>query len=181
MRHVLRRHPDSPCSAATQIAVEIARPRPDHLQLSYVVTGRIGDIRMPPVAAAARSDGLWRQTCFEAFVRASAGSAYYEFNFAPSTHWAAYQFDDYRSGMAMAAAVPAPAITVQTSPDRYALQTSLALDRLPALPRTASWGLGLSAVIEETNGRKSYWALAHPPGAPDFHHSVCFAHEFSPG
>ena len=114
-------------------------------------------------------------------MRASAGSAYYEFNFAPSTHWAAYQFDDYRSGMAMAAAVPAPAITVQTSPDRYALQTSLALDRLPALPRTASWGLGLSAVIEETNGRKSYWALAHPPGAPDFHHSVCFAHQFSSG
>jgi hypothetical protein len=30
-------------------------------------------------------------------------------------------------------------------------------------------------VIEETNGRKSYWALAHPPGKPDFHHSDCFA------
>jgi hypothetical protein len=35
--------------------------------------------------------------------------------------------------------------------------------------------LGLSAVIEETSGAKSYWALAHPPGRPDFHHADGFA------
>ena len=37
------------------------------------------------------------------------------------------------------------------------------------------WQMGLSAVLEETDGTKSYWALAHPPGAPDFHHPDCFA------
>jgi hypothetical protein len=35
--------------------------------------------------------------------------------------------------------------------------------------------VGISAVIEEQDGTKSYWALAHPPGAPDFHHPTCFA------
>jgi len=35
--------------------------------------------------------------------------------------------------------------------------------------------IGLSAVIEETDGTKSYWALRHPPGKPDFHHPDCFA------
>lgn len=35
--------------------------------------------------------------------------------------------------------------------------------------------LGMSAVIEEQEGTKSYWALAHPPGKPDFHHPACFA------
>ena len=35
--------------------------------------------------------------------------------------------------------------------------------------------MGLSAVIEEEGGVFSYWALAHPPGAPDFHHAACFA------
>jgi hypothetical protein len=35
-------------------------------------------------------------------------------------------------------------------------------------------------VIEERNGRKSYWALAHPPGEPDFHHPACFALELPP-
>ncbi len=35
--------------------------------------------------------------------------------------------------------------------------------------------LALSAVIEEKEGTKSYWALKHPPGKPDFHHPDCFA------
>lgn len=35
--------------------------------------------------------------------------------------------------------------------------------------------LGISAVIEETDGTKSYWALAHAEGKPDFHHGACFA------
>jgi len=48
---------------------------------------------------------------------------------------------------------------------------------LAGLPSDGSWRLGLAAVIEEASGRKSYWALAHPPGKPDFHHSDCFAHE----
>ena len=47
------------------------------------------------------------------------------------------------------------------------------------LARQEKWQLGLSAVIEELNGHKSYWALAHPPGKPDFHHSDCFTYEFS--
>jgi hypothetical protein len=32
-------------------------------------------------------------------------------------------------------------------------------------------------VIEETNGAKSYWALKHPPGKPDFHHADGFVLE----
>lgn len=180
MRHVLRRHPDSPCSAATHVEVEVARPHAGNLLLSYVVTGEIGGVRMPPVEVATRTDELWRHTCFEAFVRASPGDGYYEFNFAPSTQWAAYRFSNYRSGMVIATEIAAPAIDVQSSPDRYTLRASLALDRLSAFLRSASWRLGLSAVIEDVSGRKSFWALAHPPGDPDFHHSVCFAHEFSP-
>ena len=40
----------------------------------------------------------------------------------------------------------------------------------------AVWALGLSAILEEKDGTKSYWALAHPPGdKPDFHAADCFA------
>jgi hypothetical protein len=35
-------------------------------------------------------------------------------------------------------------------------------------------------VIEDQSGGVSYWALAHPPGKPDFHHADGFALEFSP-
>jgi hypothetical protein len=173
LHRALRLHPDSLCAAATKIEVDIARPHPDSLILSYVVSGRISDLLMPPVAAAARTDELWRHTCFEAFVRSSADAGYYEFNFAPSTQWAAYRFDSYRSGMRIATEIGAPRIEVRSSAESYTLQAALELDRL------SSWRLGLSAVLEETNGRKSYWALAHPPGKADFHHADCFALELS--
>jgi hypothetical protein len=180
MRQLLRLHPDSPSFAAANIEVGVAQPRADNLVLSYVVTGKMSDIRMPSVTTAARGDQLWQHTCFEAFVRASSGAEYYEFNFAPSTQWAAYRFSGYRSGMRVAAEITAAPIEVQSSPDSYTLQASLDLGRLSALPREASWRLGLSALIEDTGGRKSYWALAHPSGKPDFHHIDSFAHSFSP-
>ena len=175
MRQLLRLHPDSRCFAAAHIEVEVTRPRADSLVLSYIVTGKMSDVRMPPVMAAARSDELWQHTCFEAFVRASSGAAYYEFNFAPSTEWAAYRFSGYRSGMCVAAEIGAIPIMVLPSPDCYTLQASLELDRLSGLSRNALWHIGLSALIEDTSGHKSYWALAHPPGKPDFHHADCFA------
>jgi hypothetical protein len=54
------------------------------------------------------------------------------------------------------------------------LQAALEFDGL-----SSPLHLGLSAVLEEANGRKSYWALAHPPGKADFHHADCFTLEFS--
>jgi hypothetical protein len=179
MRQALRLHPASPCVDAVRIEADVARPHPGGLVLSYFVNGKIGDLRMPPVAAASRADELWRHTCFEAFVGTSRGVAYYEFNFAPSTQWAAYQFSGYRDGMRVATEVGAPRIELRASPECYTLRASIELDRLSSLPKDAGWRLGLAAVIEETSGRKSYWALAHPPGKPDFHRSDCFAYEFS--
>ena len=177
MRQALKLHPDSRCIAATHIEVDVARPRPGNLVLHYFVTGIVSDLRMPPVTAPTRIDELWQHTCFEAFVRASPRAAYYEFNFAPSMQWAAYRFSDYRSGMRVASEISAPRIDVQSNGEGYELQASLALDRLSGLPSDAVWRLGLAVVIEETSGRKSYWALAHSPGKADFHHSDCFAHE----
>lgn len=179
MRLLLKTHPDSPCAAVTSIEVEVTRPRSDHLELSYIVTGQMSGIRMPAVVAASRGEKLWQHTCFEVFVRASSGAGYYEFNFSPSTQWAAYRFGNHRSGMSLPAEVDGFAIDGQGDSGRYILQTSLELDRLSGLARTENWLLGLSVIIEEASGQKSYWALAHPPGKPDFHHADCFTHRIS--
>ena len=179
MRLPLKPHPDSPCAAVATIEVEIARPRSDRLELSYIVTGQMNDIRMPAAVAASRGEELWQHTCFEVFIRASSGTGYYEFNFSPSTQWAAYRFGSHRRGMSVPAEVGGFAIDAQGSLDRYTLRTSLELDSLSGLPRTEFWFLGLSVIIEEANGQKSYWALAHPPGKADFHHIDCFTHRIS--
>ena len=177
MRQALRLHPDSRCLAATRIEVEVARPRSGDLVLRYVVTGNLADLRMPSVTTPERADELWRHSCFEAFVRAGPDAGYYEFNFAPSTQWAAYRFSDYRSGMSVAGAIGAPHIEGRSDGGSYELQAALELDRLPDLPGDIVWRLGLSAVIEEADGNISHWALAHPPGKADFHHSDCFTLE----
>jgi hypothetical protein len=177
MRQALKLHPHSPCSAATGVEVEIARLRAGSLTLRYLVRGKISDLRLPPVAAPARADELWRHTCFEAFMRGWADAGYYEFNFSPSTRWAAYWFSSYRKDMRVATEISAPRIEARSEAECYALHASLALDGLPMLPHDGGWRLGLAALIEETNGRRSYWALAHPPGKPDFHHPDCFACE----
>ena len=178
MRHVLRPHPESHFSAATHIDVTCIRRPSNRLLLSYNVTGPMKDIRIPPIAAAARTDNLWQHTCFEAFIGASSDGAYYEFNFSPSTQWAAYRFNGYRNGMSVATEIDAVPIETCADAERYTLQALLDLALLSALPRKSALRLGLSAVTEDIRGNKSYWALAHPPGKPDFHHTDCFAYEF---
>lgn len=167
MRHVLLLHPDSRCAAVARIAAETVRER--ELVLRYAVSGRIADLRVPPVAEPSRAGELWQHTCFEAFVAAREG--YYEFNFAPSRAWQAYRFDGYRSGRAPVPRIAAPRIDVRTSETQLELRVRL------ELPSDAASRLALAAVIEGTNGNLSYWALAHPPGKPDFHHPDCFALE----
>ena len=176
MRQTLRLHPDSSCLAVTHIEVEVARPRDRSLVFAYAVTGRISDLAIPAVVTAARKDELWRHTCFEAFVGSPPDVAYYEFNFAPSTQWAAYRFSGYRAGMRVATEISPPQIAVESGPDRYILRASLELDHA-LLSGGAIWRIGVAAVIEETSGHQSHWALAHPPGKADFHHSDCFAIE----
>jgi hypothetical protein len=47
------------------------------------------------------------------------------------------------------------------------------------VPR-AELQLALSAVLEDLQGRISYWALAHPPGNADFHHDAGFTLKLTP-
>jgi hypothetical protein len=178
MRQSLKLHAESRCAAVEQIDVVVERPRAGHLMLRYVVTGKIGGLLLSAPVVPARTDELWKHTCFEAFVQATA-PAYYEFNLSPSTQWAAYHFTSYRSGMSNANEIDAPRIEVQESSARCKLTAALDLTRLPGLPADAIWRLAISAVIEETSGDKSYWALAHPKGRADFHHSDCFALELA--
>src|SRR5258706_2847688 len=177
MHRPLELHPQSQCTAVTGIEVEATRPRPASLALLYRVSGSVNDLRLPALAATGRTDDLWRHTCFEAFIRGSNDAFYYEFNFSPSTQWAAYRFDGYRGGMEQTSGIGAPQIGTRTTGTGLELDVLLELDGLADLASDALWRVGLSAVIEETSGRKSYWALARPPGNTDFHHSHCFALE----
>lgn len=103
------------------------------------------------------------------------GTEYVEFNLSPSGEWGAYRFDDYRSGMRNAD-VDAPAFISTNPVNRFELSAQI------ALPMWAQdqWAANFTAVIEQRDGTKSYWALAHPDGPPDFHNRDCFVAHLPP-
>jgi hypothetical protein len=165
-------HPNLRCEAVTAIEAEAAR-NGSGLDVRYVLRGELDAVALPAIAAPERIDGLWRHSCFEAFVSAPDGR-YVEFNLAPSTQWAAYRFDGYREGM-RPAEVTARCIEVLRAPDRFELSAHLDLHGCEL--GDLDWRVGLTAVVEEADHRLSYWALEHPLGRPDFHTRDCFALE----
>jgi hypothetical protein len=168
-------HPDTPCAALFALGARIALTR-DHIwQVDFMAMGRPADLVLPPPAAAMHTEGLWRTTCFELFLARPVG-AYVELNLSPSGAFAAWQFDHYRTGMAPLA-MPAPGISCQAEGERLVMSARLAEE---GLPRDRTGRIGISAVIAERSGALSYWALAHPPGRPDFHHQDCFARALAP-
>ena len=119
-------------------------------------------------AESERADELWKTTCFEAFLKSPGSDIYREWNFSPSGQWAAYDFTARRDGRSNAEVAP-PYLRVEDNLTWWAMGVTIAVDA------ELDWALGLSAVLEERDGTKSYWALAHPPGdKPDFHDPECF-------
>ncbi len=159
-------HPDTPPVAVRNIDVTLW----DHPLAGFLLRWRVDGcsaLILPDYAGSGRGDDLWQTTCFELFAQ-DAGPAYDEFNFSPSQRWAAYRFSSRREGRCDIEAGEGPVIEHQSG-DRFFVLTA----KLPGLTIKAQ-RLGLSAVIEEAGGIKSYWALSHPEGAPDFHDPSCF-------
>lgn len=140
------------------------------LNLWFGVSAPITRFLVPePAAEPARRDALWQSTCFECFLKEEGQGPYQEWNFAPSGDWAAYDFDSEREGMRPAAVANPPYLRVEDNLTWWGLGATLSI---PAEPR---FTLALSAVIEETGGARTNWALHHPSEQPDFHHQDCFA------
>ncbi|HEY3637488.1 MAG TPA: DOMON-like domain-containing protein [Rhizomicrobium sp.] len=173
IRAALKLHPLSGCDAVESIEVDILRSGAYDWLLRYRVTGNLRDIRLPLPRGHSRADELWRHTCFELFLRRAGQESYYEFNFAPSLQWAAYRFDGYRQGMRNLE-IPPPRIAIRQDENSLELQATPNFGKISGLGPESDWQLGASAIIENTGGGISYWALAHPPGKPDFHHAEAF-------
>lgn len=142
------------------------------LWVRYHLEGKICDLTLPEPCESGRADCLWQTTCFELFLREEGHPNYTEFNFSPSSRWAAYEFASYRVGMTSLGLSLAPEIGLDASDSHFALEVGL---QLPMPWSDSHIVAGFSAIVEGADGAKSYWALAHPPGKPDFHHGDCFA------
>lgn len=172
----LKAHPDNSSDVVEHIEVDVLRGAPNTLTLTWLLTGNARRIRLPAYQRRKREDELWKHTCFELFV-GGEGESYYEFNFSPSGAWAAYRFAGHRSGMEDAFGAPVLAHRFHDHGGVLGMIASLDLADLPGLNLQAPLRLGLSAIIEDATGQRSFWALAHPPGEPDFHNPIAFSRE----
>lgn len=162
-----------------QSSVNVNYVEPNLLRITYLAKGDIVKLKIPAKCSPRRAERLWEHSCFEAFLRADGDPAYYEFNFAPSGEWAAYSFHGYRAGMAILNDSGSPEVVVRHDADKLALDAVVRWDRLPAIRPGSLLRIGLSAVIESSDSRFSYWALKHPAVKPDFHHPDAFALELA--
>ena len=167
---VLLAHPSTPNNAVRSLGVHLRAEEPGVLVFQYSLDADMSRVRVPSSGAGARVDTLWKHTCFEAFVAPADAPGYHEFNFSPSLDWAIYRFSAYREGMSPAEIGPGPEISVRQGADGLELLSSVRLGHLADLRDARHLRIALAAVIEDENGRLSYWGLRHPPGKPDFHH-----------
>lgn len=172
-------HPSTPDEIVTGITVEVDSLTTDLLVLDYRIRGDIDRLQLPAQAPSKFQDLLWQHTCFEAFIGFTDSDAYFEFNFSPSSQWAVYRFENYRQGVTSIAPLPAPRVIVRRHGDELEADVDIHLGAIPGLTAEEIKGrelrLAISAVMKNDQGRICYWALAHPPGKPDFHHRDGFA------
>jgi hypothetical protein len=179
-RAMLTCHPATYTTAVEEIEARAGWTEDNALDFAYSLKGDLLRLRIPPLQPSMRADRLWQHTCFEAFVALDDKPEYYEFNFAPSGQWAAYQFQRYRHGISIADEIGPPKITVHNLAYGLDLHAIVSPDNLPITQPGARLKIALCAVIEDKNGMLSYWALRHPPGKPDFHHRDAFALDLHP-
>lgn len=164
-------HPAVPAPFFGRVRASARLAADGGLILDYLITAPPGTLRVPLPAAPTFTDALWQHTCCEAFVAATGGKAYREFNFSPSGAWAAYDFSGYRQRLAGPPPAIAPLIDCQANDQELMLRATLPAALLPLADR---WQIGLTVVLESNAGSKSWWALAHTADRPDFHPLASF-------
>jgi hypothetical protein len=138
------------------------------LSIRYALLGHLADLVIPGAAfRPARRNELWEQTCFELFVAPKDSPRYWEFNLSPAGDWNVYRFAFYRQGMEEETAITSLPFTVQRDSESLSLVLELDLDAIVRADQVVE--VALSAVIKQSSGKVTHWALTHRGPQADFH------------
>lgn len=143
--------------AKDQIEVQFTWPKEWDFVLSQTLSTQVAE----------RRNELWKTTCFEAFFKDPHSSKYWELNMSPKGDWNIYAFTDYREPQP-----PQADYTAKLTRFNFGLGKLTAQLILPQI--NSNFLISLNCIIEELNGSKAYWALAHQTDKPDFHHFANF-------
>ena len=162
-------HAFSPTSLIQSLHCDV-RWTQQKLHLEYQLVAERAALNWPaPAANPQRRMALWEHTCFECFVADPTATGYTEVNVAPSGDWNCFDFQAYRLGMQASSRASLHSMSVKLDGEQQTW-IHVELDLPGWSERADSLQLGLSAVIEDNQGQRHYYALRHIDGNPDFHH-----------
>jgi hypothetical protein len=172
-------HPACGAGPLRSLHASASLDRSGAVTVEFAAHGELSRLRLASASTAPqRRAELWRHSCFELFARRGVERSYLEFNFAPSGDWAAWVFDDYRSGGRELEPARVGISTRSAGAGRWCLraqaQLAAAEAALGGADAPVTWWLNLAAVIEAEDGALSYWAAHHAAARPDFHDRSCF-------
>lgn len=119
-----------------------------------------------------RRDGLWENTCFEAFFSEPETDHYWELNLSPSGHWNVYRLSSYREGLTPERSISSVPYSLRRL--RGLVEVNLSLNLQSLLPKHSDLDLSITSVLVHAGREHSYWALQHCGSAPDFHRRESF-------
>ena len=175
----LRFHPAAPARVVGGVSAGGGLDREGRMKLAYRISAAPRALHWNQSDPPGRRDELWRHTCCEAFL-ATGPESYLEFNFSPDGSWAAYAFSSYRRRAEPDPALEPPEVRVRTARNAVGLEAIIDVGAVVDLAGVPEIRMNLAAVVEETGGPASYWALRHPSPQPDFHDAGGFVLTLSP-
>lgn len=138
------------------------------LRLRFVLHSPAQGLKLPPASGTpARRNGLWQNTCFEAFIARAGDEAYWELNLAPNGDWNVYALSGYRENLQECNGIRSLPYQLHRSNRRLELACELDLNRWFTSDQELE--LSLTAVLEHPEHGCSYWAWQHKGDQADFH------------
>lgn len=168
--HELIAHPAFPPLAVSSVEARVLQRDSQWLRVRWRIESA-SRLVLPPFVGRKRRDELWKTTCFELFLKEPGSHSYTEWNLSPSEGWNAYDFAGYRDGMSERPVSGAPDCTMRPG-KAFAVFDAAIPARMIA---GGEQEMGITCVLEEEGGVKSFWAMKHAKDQPDFHDPACFA------
>ncbi|MEL7511983.1 MAG: DOMON-like domain-containing protein [Cyanobacteria bacterium J06554_3] len=160
----------TPQTAELSVKGRISRKK-NVLSIQYRLAGALPQVAIPPIGkGGSRQDKLWEKTCFEFFLSAEEApeqAPYWEFNLSPSGDWNVFSLTGYRQGLKEESAYKTMPFEVWRGFQGLQLEVSVPLENIVRAKQPIY--LGVSAVVVLKSGMETFWAIAHPAPAPDFH------------
>jgi hypothetical protein len=162
--------------AESSVVGEIHNPS---LMVSYRLNGNLNKIELidPSLGLPKRTHELWKNTCFEWFLKSDKSLKYWEFNASPTGLWNFYELDSYRTNLKESFLISEPLFHSELKQEKngptstycFSMKCSLKALFNESSLSPQSTRLAITTVIHWKTNETTYYSLKHPQEKPDFH------------